>query len=134
MHPFAASTSANVRKRHHRLFYLRPLWHQRHGKRKMNNPFEEITAKLDALAVDVRALKSRTNEKPADEVGGLELAVKITGLARRTIYKRTHRREIPHRRVGGRLYFRRSELLAWIEAGKRPMASEVAEERMASNK
>ncbi len=101
----------------------------------MNNPFEEITAKLDALAVDVRTLKSRTmNDKPVDEVGGLELAVKITGLARRTIYKRTHRREIPHRRVGGRLYFRRSELLAWIEAGRRPMASEVAEERMAGNK
>lgn len=98
------------------------------------NPFEEITAKLDALAVDVRALKSRTSEKPADEVGGLELAVKITGLARRTIYKRTHRREIPHRRVGGRLYFKRSELLAWIENGRRPMASEVAEERMAGNK
>lgn len=134
MRPLVAGTSANVRKRHHRLFYLRPLWHQRHGKRKMNNPFEEITAKLDALAVDVRALKSRTNEKPADEVGGLELAVKITGLARRTIYKRTHRREIPHRRVGGRLYFKRSELLAWLEAGKRPMASEVAEERMAGNK
>lgn len=97
----------------------------------MNNPFEEITARLDALAVDVRALKSRTmNDKPADEVGGLELAVKVTGLARRTIYKRTHRREIPHKRVGGRLYFRRSELEAWIEAGRRPMASEVAVEVM----
>lgn len=100
----------------------------------MSNPFDVLEAKLDALATDVRTLKIRANEKPADEVGGLELAVKITGLARRTIYKRTHRREIPHRRVGGRLYFRRSELLAWIEAGKRPMASEVAEERMASNK
>ncbi len=47
----------------------------------MGNPFEEITAKLDALAVDVRALKGRTNEKPADEIGGLDMAVKITGLA-----------------------------------------------------
>ena len=84
-----------------------------------SNPFEEITARLDALAVDVRALKSRTmNEKPTDEIGGLDLAVEITGLARRTIYKLTHRREIPHRRVGGRLYFRRSELEQWIDAGR----------------
>lgn len=98
------------------------------------NPFEEITARLDALAVDVRALKSRTNEKPADEIGGLDMAVEVTGLARRTIYKRTHRREIPHRRVGGRLYFSRAELLLWIEAGRRPMASEVAVERMEGNK
>ena len=101
----------------------------------MNNPFEEITARLDALAVDVRALKSRTmNDKPADEIGGLDLAVEITGLARRTIYKLTHRREIPHRRVGGRLYFRRAELEQWIDAGRRRTVAEVAVERMAGNK
>ncbi len=96
----------------------------------MSNPFEVLELKLDALASDVRALKSRTNEKPADELGGLELAVKITGLAQRTIYKLTHRREIPHRRVGGRLYFRRGELEAWLDNGRRPMASEIALERM----
>lgn len=101
----------------------------------MENPFEQITARLDALAVDVRALKSRTmNDKPADEIGGLDLAVEITGLARRTIYKLTHRREIPHRRVGGRLYFRRSELEQWIDAGRRRTVAEVAVERMAGNK
>ncbi len=101
----------------------------------MSNPFEEITARLDALAVDVRALKSRTmNDKPADEIGGLDLAVEITRLARRTIYKLTHRREIPHRRVGGRLYFRRAELEQWIDAGRRKTAAEVAVERMAGNK
>jgi excisionase family DNA binding protein len=101
----------------------------------MNNPFEEITARLDALAVDVRALKSRTNDKPpADEIGGMELAIQVTGLARRTIWKATHMRTIPHRRVGGRLYFRRSELEAWLDGGRRPMASEIAVERMAGNK
>ncbi len=101
----------------------------------MENPFDAITARLDALAVDVRALKSRTmNDKPTDEIGGLDLAVGITGLARRTIYKLTHRREIPHRRVGGRLYFRRSELEQWIDAGRRRTVAEVAVERMEGNK
>src|SRR5690606_14996754 len=90
---------------------------------QMSNPFEEITARLDALAVEVRSLKSRTKEtSPTDEIGGLELAVEITGLARRTLYKKTMRREIPHRRTGGRLYFRRSELEAWLDGGRRPMA------------
>ena len=99
------------------------------------NPFSEITARLDALAVDVRALKSRTmNDKPTDEIGGLDMAVEITRLARRTIYKLTHRREIPHRRVGGRLYFRRAELEQWIDAGRRRTVAEVAVERMAGNK
>ena len=99
------------------------------------NPFEEITARLDALAVDVRSLKSRTmNDKPTDEIGGLDMAVAITRLARRTIYKLTHRREIPHRRVGGRLYFRRSELEQWIDAGRRRTVAEIAVDRMAGNK
>jgi len=99
------------------------------------NPFEEINVRLDAIAADVRALmKARTSEKPADEIGGLDLAVKVTGLARRTIYKKTHRREIPHRRVGGRLYFRRSELEEWIDAGRRQTAVETATERMEGKK
>lgn len=89
---------------------------------------------MDALAVEVRALKNRPSEQLGDEIGGLALAVEITGLARRTIYKLTHRREIPYRRVGGRLYFRRSELETWIDAGKRKTVAEVALDRMTGNK
>jgi len=114
---------------------LRCRWHQRHGKRKMNNPFEEITARLDALAVDVRALKSRTmNDKPADEIGGIELFCEITGYAKRTGYKLVHFRQVPHFKRGGKLYFRRSELEQWIDAGRRRTVAEVAVERMAGNK
>jgi len=101
----------------------------------MNNPFEEITAKLDALAVDVRALKSRTNEKPDRKRRvGLPEAAQYCGLANRTMYKKTHRREVPHSKVGGRLFFDLDLLDAWIDGGRRPMASEIAEERMAGNK
>lgn len=98
------------------------------------NPFAVLEAKLDALAVDVRTLKSRTKEAPSDEIGGLELAEAVTGLSRSTLYKKTHRREIPHRHVGGRLYFRRSELEAWLDQGRRPLAEEIAHERMEGNK
>jgi excisionase family DNA binding protein len=100
----------------------------------MENPFMELAAKLDALAVDVRTIKSRTNDAPTDEIGGLELAEAVTGLSRSTLYKKTHRREIPHRHVGGRLYFRRSELEAWLDGGRRAMAKEIAHERMEGNK
>jgi excisionase family DNA binding protein len=99
-----------------------------------SNPFEILEAKLDALAVDVRTLKSRTKEAPTDEIGGLELAEAVTGLSRSTLYKKTHRREIPHRHVHGRLYFRRSELEAWLDGGRRATAEEIAHERMAGNK
>lgn len=98
-----------------------------------SNPFEILEAKLDALALDVRTLKSRTNEKPpADERGGFDLWCEVTGLSRSTGYKAVHFRRVPHSKVAGRVYFRRSELLAWLDSGRRPMASEVAVERMES--
>jgi excisionase family DNA binding protein len=100
----------------------------------LSNPFEVLEAKLDQLAKEVRNLNTRTKAPPPDEVGGMELAMAITGLSRSTLYKRTHRREIPHRSVGGRLYFRRSELDAWLDAGRRPLAEEVAHERMTNKK
>lgn len=79
------------------------------------NPFSILEAKLDALASDVRALKRRTEAPPdRDEIGGIELAQAVTGLAPSTLYKLTSRGEIPHAKPGGRLYFRRSELEQWL--------------------
>ncbi len=99
-----------------------------------NNPFESIEAKLDALASDVRSLKSRTNEKPERKRWvGLSEAAKYVGRAERTIYKGTHKRTFPHSKVGGRLLFDLDELDAWIEAGRRRTVAEVAVERMAGN-
>jgi excisionase family DNA binding protein len=100
----------------------------------MSNPFEEINTRLDALASEIRALKRASKETPTDEIGGLDLAREVTGLAARTIYKLTHRRTIPHRRVGGRLYFRRSELEAWLDNGRRPLATEAAQAIMEGKK
>jgi excisionase family DNA binding protein len=101
----------------------------------MTNPFDEITARLDALAVDVRALKARTNEKPDRKRRvGLSEAAQYCGYANRTMYKKTHRREVPHSKVGGRLFFDLDQLDAWIDAARRRTVAEVAVERMEGNK
>ncbi len=95
------------------------------------NPFEALYAKLEELSAEVRALRKAIKEQPErDEIGQMELAMSVTGLAQRTIYKLTHRRMIPHRRVGGRLYFRRSELAAWLDNGRRPTVTEMAHKAM----
>ncbi len=62
----------------------------------------------------------------ADEIGGVDLAVEITGKARSTIYDLVHKRLIPHSKRGKQLYFSRKELLDWIKAGKRKTQSELA--------
>lgn len=102
----------------------------------MSNPFEVLEAKLDAIASDVRALKSRTtHEKPERQRRvGLKAAAKYCGLAERTLYKKTHRREIPHSKVGGRLFFDLDELDVWIDAGRRRTVQEAVQDTMAGNR
>ena len=100
-----------------------------------SNPFELITAKLDALAVDVRTLKNRTTEKPERKRRvGLTEAAKYCGLAERTLYKKVQFRQVEHSKVGGRLYFDLDALDAWIDAGGRKTVTEKATDVMTGNK
>lgn len=64
-----------------------------------------------------------------DEIGGIDLAVKITGLAKPTIYSLVSQRLIPFSKPSGKkLYFRRSELQKWIQDGKRKTTAEIESE------
>jgi hypothetical protein len=61
----------------------------------------------------------------AVEWGDVELASRVTGLAKSTIYSLTSRRLIPHAKKGKRLYFNEKELLTWIDQGRRRTRSEI---------
>ncbi len=63
-----------------------------------------------------------------DEIGGIELAIELTGLAKPTIYGLVSERRIPHSKRGKKLYFSRFELLEWLTNGKRKTQDEIAEE------
>jgi excisionase family DNA binding protein len=82
----------------------------------MENPFEMIIEKLNNIETLLESLSQR---QPLQEVGNseilnLEETSKYTSMARATLYKMTSTREIPHFKRGKRLYFRKSELDAWI--------------------
>lgn len=100
----------------------------------MVNPFDVINEKLDGLYAEIRALKKQIAAKPADEVGGMELAERVTGLGRGTIYKKVMKREIPHSKIGGRLYFDKVDLEEWIAGGRRKTIDEQAADMMAGKK
>lgn len=55
---------------------------------------------------------------------GIDEASAILRLKRSTVYAHTSNRTIPHYKRGGRLYFRRSELLAWLAEGRRPVINQ----------
>ena len=63
-----------------------------------------------------------------DEIGGIELAIELTGLAKPTIYGLVSERKIPHSKRGKKLYFSRQELLIWLTNGKRKTRDEIAAE------
>ena len=63
-----------------------------------------------------------------DEIGGIELAIEVSGLAKPTIYGLVSRREIPHSKRGKKLYFSRRELKEWLTTGKRKTQDEIAED------
>lgn len=45
-------------------------------------------------------------------------AASLLGVSRDVVYAAVGRRELPHRRLGRRILFSRSALLAWLEAGE----------------
>lgn len=61
-----------------------------------------------------------------DEIGGIDLAIEITGKAKPTIYGLVHARKIPHSKQGKQLYFSRRDLIEWLKSGKRKMQTELA--------
>lgn len=61
-------------------------------------------------------------------IGGIDLACEITQLAKPTIYGMVNKRRIPHRKMGGRLYFKETELIDWIDSFKRKTADELDQE------
>ncbi|MDQ2792848.1 MAG: helix-turn-helix domain-containing protein [Bacteroidota bacterium] len=87
----------------------------------MNNPFESIDARLINLeALSLETLQHlRGASKPADEVGGIELAQEITRLSKARIYALVSAGQLPNSKRGNKLYFNRTDLLAWVGQGKR---------------
>lgn len=87
----------------------------------MNNPFESIDARLNNLeALTLETLHYlRGASKPADEIAGIELAQEITRLSKARIYALVSAGTIPNSKRGNKLYFNRTDLLAWVSEGKR---------------
>ncbi|MCW3789351.1 helix-turn-helix domain-containing protein [Plebeiibacterium sediminum] len=68
-----------------------------------------------------RALEEISYQKkpPSDkDIGGIELAMEITGYAKSTIYNLVNSDKIPYIKKYGRLYFSREDLLSFLKSGK----------------
>lgn len=91
--------------------------------KQMENPFERLEFKLETLTnkIDLleknfgtfSAIKNETSDLPT--IGGIDLAVNLTGYKKSTIYKLTALNKIPHVKLGGKIRFYSTDLLKWIK-------------------
>jgi len=84
----------------------------------MENPFEALHRKLDALTYQVQKLSQpKPTGSNLKEWGGVDFASQITGYKPQTIYTKAGRGEIQHIKRDGKLWFEKTALLKWIETG-----------------
>lgn len=81
-----------------------------------------------AKAISENAKPSVAEEKEAaDDIIDFNGALKLTGYAAPTLYAKTAKGEIPHFKKGRKLFFRKSELIEWIETGRRKTQEDINE-------
>lgn len=90
----------------------------------------EIKDLIKASVAEALGELKQPTAVPQKEILSIAEACELLNLAKQTIYTHTSKGTLPHFKRGKKLYFRRSELLAWIENGKQ---TTVADEQQKMN-
>lgn len=77
---------------------------------------------LDQLQQRVKTSTDDKDPKNIDEIA------KLTGYTKKTIYGYCQKNTIPHYKKNGRLFFFKSEIVAWIQSGKQKTINEIESE------
>ena len=70
------------------------------------------------LPPEVAAFPVSKKEEESDELLGVKAVSELLGLAINTIHKKAYRKELPHMKRGKFLYFKRSEIMEYLNRGK----------------
>ncbi len=103
----------------------------------MDNPFQELYERLDrieGLLISVKEHKSSEPDGEEERLLNVREAARFLGDAVATLYGRTSKNEIPFYKRGKKVYFKKSELLAWIEEGQVKSQSQIVQETLKVSK
>ena len=90
-----------------------------------NVSLDEIVDKIvERLASSKQELIHHEENKDAKEYLSVEEASELIRLAVTTIYGLTHNKAIPYLKKGRKLWFKRSELLQWLDSGRKETKEE----------
>lgn len=76
-----------------------------------------LLEKVESLEVSIDEIKHKV--KHYDRILTAEDVCELLGKSMSTIYRMTHKKEIPHIKQGNRIYFNESDLHAWLNKNKR---------------
>ncbi len=97
----------------------------------MDNPFQELYERLDRIEELLLSVRDHKDSEPEDEEDRLlnvrEVA-RFLGDAEATLYGRTTKNEIPFYWRVKKVYFKKSEFIAWIEQGRVKSHHEIRDE------
>jgi len=77
-----------------------------------------------------KALDGQIQKSAEDDLLNVDQAAVVVHLKKQTVYQLCTAKKIPHYKRNKRLYFKKSELLSWIEEGKQKTQSELTDEMM----
>lgn len=93
------------------------------------NPFQPIYDQMNRMESMIIELKQKLEERDNlinnEDDNGIEMAVRVTGYAKSTIYVLVNRREIPHTKHRGVLRFDEKELRDWKKGRPRLTAAQA---------
>ncbi|MGB0863165.1 MAG: helix-turn-helix domain-containing protein [Saprospiraceae bacterium] len=93
----------------------------------------ELQKLLDDQAINiVNQMKAMVIDSKRKQGLNVKEASELIGLKTPTIYQYASEGKIPHRRIGRRLIFNRTELIEWVESG-RPNLVQVAKDIIHKN-
>lgn len=91
-----------------------------------NMPFSEILNLIsDQVAEKVLKNLTPSTSSSEDTFINIDETSKLIDLTKPTVYGLVHKNKIPYHKKGKRLYFLKSEILAWLKSGKHQTKSEL---------
>lgn len=96
---------------------------------KLPDNFKLEVSKGDLIAFAKEFINSNkttvVESKEQDDILTFEEMCSLLNIAKPTGYTKTSKGEIPHFKRGGKLYFKKSELITWIEEGRKKTSKDI---------
>ena len=86
---------------------------------------EGIKVLAEQITENIKKAMNSSNSSNEDVFMNIDETAKLIDLSKPTVYGLVHQNNIPYHKKGKRLYFLKSEILAWLKSGKHQTQSEL---------